>query len=106
MVRNVNAGAVTIIAPQQITQRTVNGIDRQLDDAITQRVGVVQLNLSGTLIVDSAGLNWLLNAQSRLAATEIRLQLEEVPAIVQDILLATRLDSRLTIVRAEGVSRG
>ncbi|MGN6368705.1 MAG: STAS domain-containing protein [Phycisphaerae bacterium] len=106
MVRNVNAGAVSIVAPQQITQRTLNGIDRQLDDAITQRVGVVQLNVSGTQVIDSAGLNWLLNAQSRLAATQIRLELVEVPAIVQDILVATRLEPRLTVVRAEGVNRG
>ncbi len=106
MVRNVNAGAVTIVAPQQITQRTMNGLDRQLDDAITQRVGVVELNVAGTQIIDSAGLNWLLNAQSRLAATQIRLQLVEVPAIVQDVLLATRLDSRLTVVAPEGVNRG
>jgi anti-anti-sigma factor len=106
MVRNVNAGAVTIIAPQQISQRTINGIDRQLDDAITQRVGVVDLNVSATQIIDSAGLNWLLNAQSRLAATNMRLQLVGVPAILQDVLLATRLDSRLTVVAAEGVTRG
>lgn len=106
MVRNVNAGAVTIIAPQQISQRTINGMDRQLDDAITQRVGVVDLNVSATQIVDSAGLNWLLNAQSRLAATNIRLQLVEVPTILQDVLLATRLDSRLTVVGPAGVNRG
>jgi anti-anti-sigma factor len=106
MVRNVNAGAVTIVAPQQITQRTMNGLDRQLDDAITQRVALVELNVAGTQIIDSAGLNWLLNAQSRLGATEIRLQLVEVPAIVQDVLVATRLDSRLTIVRPEVANRG
>ncbi len=106
MVRNVNAGAMTIVAPQQISQRTINGIDRQLDDAITQRVGVVELNVAATQIIDSAGLNWLLSAQSRLGATEIRLQLVQVPAIVQDVLTATRLESRLTIVRAEGVNRG
>jgi anti-anti-sigma factor len=106
MVRNVNAGAVTIVAPQQITQRTVNGIDRQLDDAITQRVGVVELNLGGTQIIDSTGLTWLLNAHSRLAATQIRMQLVEVPAVIEDVLMATRLDGRLTIARPDGVTRG
>ncbi|HUO07370.1 MAG TPA: STAS domain-containing protein [Phycisphaerae bacterium] len=105
MVRNVNAGAALIDAPQQISQRTVNGIDRDLDEAITQRAPNVALNLSATQIIDSAGLNWLLNAQSRLAASNITLHLVAVPPIVVDILLATRLDSRFTVSALEEVMR-
>lgn len=101
MVRNVDNAAV-ITAPQQISQRTMATLERQVDDAIAQRAAAVHIYLAATQSIDSAGLNWLVNTHNRLTVAEIPLRLVEVPAIISDIFLATRLDTRLTIVPCNG----
>ena len=99
MVRNADPGiqAVLISAPQQIVQRTISVLERKLDDAIITKPAAIDLVLSAVQIVDSGGLNWLLGAQSRLETLGIRLRLVDPSAIMADVLLATRLDSRFTV---------
>jgi anti-anti-sigma factor len=94
---------VPIIASQQIVQRTVSSLERNVDDAIVGKPEVVDLILSSVLLVDSAGLNWLLSVQSRLQTMGIRLRLMDPSPIMADVLLATRLDSRFT-VEVTGIS--
>jgi anti-anti-sigma regulatory factor len=86
-----------IIAPQQIVQRTIPALELHVDDAVAAKPAVVDMILAGVLIIDSAGLNWLLAVQSRLETLGLRLRLLDPPPIISDVLLATRLDSRFTI---------
>ena len=102
MVRNVTAGALVIPAPQQISANTVPTLERQIDEAIAQRASAVEFDLAITQIIDSAGLNWLLNSQSRLGTMNIPLRLAGAPPIIIDVLHATRLESRFTLVPATG----
>jgi anti-anti-sigma factor len=72
-------------------------LERQLDDAIARRATSVDLVLTSVQVIDSAGLIWLLSAKSRLDVAGIGFKLVEPSAIVADILVATRLDTRFTI---------
>jgi len=111
MVRNVDNPApsvpgTVISTPQQISQRTLVVLERQVDDAIAQRVAAVNIDLAATQIIDSVGLNWLATTHARLATANIPLRLIEIPLIVSDILMATRLDARFTILTANGNGEG
>ena len=99
MVRNVDSGAarVVITPPQQMSQRSLTLLERQLDDAIAQRASAVDMPLNSVQVIDSAGLNWLLNAKARLEVAGIPLHLMNLSDIVKDIFVATRMDSRFTI---------
>lgn len=99
MVSSVDAGidTVPIIASQQMVQRTIPPLERQIDDALAAKPAVIDVVLSGVLLTDSAGLNWLLAVQSRLETMGIRMRLVDPSPIMADVLLATRLDSRFTV---------
>jgi anti-anti-sigma factor len=100
MVRNVEPPAgpsLQITLPQQISLRTVPLLERQLDDAFAQRAAAVELLAAAVQIVDSAGLNWLLTARTRLEAAGAALKIMDPSPIVTDAFIATRLDSRFTI---------
>ena len=110
MVRNVDnpspSPTVQISTPQQISQRTIVLLERQIDDAVAQSAGAIEMNLSATQMIDSAGLNWLVQTQTRLSAVNMQLRLIEVPPIVSDIFLATRLDSRFHVSHAGSTANG
>ena len=99
MVNSVVTGmqTVPIIASQQIVQRTIPTLERSVDDAIAGKPAVVDVVMSGVLMIDSAGLNWLLLVQSRLEKLGMRMRLLDPSPIMADVLLATRLDSRFTV---------
>jgi anti-anti-sigma factor len=88
---------VAIVATQQVVQRNLPAMERQVDDAIAEKVDAVDLDLSHVQIVDSASLSWMLSIQSRLETLGMRLRLVDPSPIMADILLATRLDSRFTV---------
>src|SRR4051812_1654664 len=104
MVRNLEATAscMQLMAPQQISQRTLATFERQVDDAITQKAESVGLNLSAVQIIDSHGLNWLLGTLARLTTCGIQMHLVNPSPIMNDVLLSTRLDARFTIHRSPG----
>ena len=99
MVRNVDSGLepVKLAAPQQLNQHTVSAVERQIDEAISQRAPLVELDMSAVQVMDSAALNWLLEIDARLKNSNSGLRLVKLPMLVEDILMATRLDSRLHI---------
>ena len=103
MVRNVEpAGpALQIILPQQITVRTIPLLERQLDDALAQSASSVEMIAGPVQIVDSAGLNWLLTAKTRLETAAQMLKIVDPSPIVIDAFTATRLDSRFTLVYSD-----
>jgi len=94
--------AVPINAPQQIVQRTVPTLERQMDDAIAGAGQGIDLILSQVQIVDSAGLNWLLQTQARLVTLGKKLRLVDPSPIFSDILVATRLEQRFSIMTSSG----
>jgi anti-anti-sigma regulatory factor len=89
-----------ITAPAQFTARSLLALDRLVDDAISQHTLVVDVDMAAVEGVDSAALNWLLTTQDRLTVSEIALRLIRVRSLVEDILLATRLDGRFTVLVA------
>ncbi len=99
MVRNIeaNPGSFQVLASQQISSQTITALERQIDDAIHRKPDVVNLNLAGVQTIDSAGLNWLLATQTRLGGHGIQLTLQDPSALLHDVFLATRLDSRFKI---------
>ncbi|HVX83555.1 MAG TPA: STAS domain-containing protein [Phycisphaerae bacterium] len=98
MVRNVDpTESLTIRAPQHVNQRTVGTLDSLVDDAIARKAGIVDVAMDSVQSVDSAGLNWLVAVNERLQSLGMKLRLADPPELVQDILLATRLDTRFAV---------
>jgi anti-anti-sigma factor len=89
--------AIPVMAPQQVVQRSIPTLERQIDDAVAARPACLDLVVSAVQIIDSAGLTWLLALHARLETLNVRLRLVNPSSIVADALLATRLDARLTI---------
>jgi anti-anti-sigma factor len=107
MVRNVEPAppsgpALQITLPQQLSVRTIPLLERQLDDAFAKRSQAVELLAAAVQIVDSAGLNWLLTAKTRLDALGSALKIFDPSPILSDAFTATRLDSRFTIAHSNG----
>lgn len=92
-----HAVSVPIIVPQQIVQRTIPPMELRVDEAIAGKPAVIDMILSNVLLIDSAGLNWLLSVQSRLETMGIHMRLLDPSPIMADVLLVTRLDSRFAI---------
>ena len=107
MVRNTESPSRTavVVAPQFISQRTVGGLDRLIDDAIAQRPELIDMAMGGVQGLDSAGLGWLVSVQERLSGLGMKLRLADPSELVQDILLATRLDTRFAVHCTTGVAR-
>lgn len=98
MVRNaLGERARTIALPQHVNQSALSNLDRQVDQAMLAKADVVALEMGGVQTMDSHALNWLLAAQTRLAAQGIPMMLSDPSTICQDILLATRLDHRFKV---------
>jgi len=89
--------STTITAAQQIVQRTIPTLERRIDDVIAGKPAFVDLDVAHVQIIDSAGLNWLLSLQGRLETLGSKLRLPDPSPIMADALLATRLDTRLSI---------
>ena len=105
MVRQAGPGmhVVSVTAAQQLTQRTLPTLERRVDEAIHEKPEAIDFIMSAVQIVDSAALNWLLSLLARLETLGIRLRIVDPSAIISDVLLATRLDSRFTVVVSTGV---
>ncbi len=108
MVRNADPGtqAIPINAPQQVTQRTIAPLEREIDDAIAAKQPIVDISLAQVETIDSSGLNWLLSVQGRLETVGLKLRLIDPSPLMVDVLLATRLDSRFTVISAEVCTLG
>jgi anti-anti-sigma factor len=98
--------AVSIAATQQVLARNLSQLERKLDEAIAGKPPFVDLVVSNVQIIDSAGLNWILAVQARLESMGIKLRLVDPSPIMADVLLATRLDSRLTVELTGGAGAG
>ncbi|HVS69802.1 MAG TPA: STAS domain-containing protein [Phycisphaerae bacterium] len=106
MVRNIDPPESAVIrAPQHMNQRTVGTLDTLVDDTIVRKVGIVDVAMDGVQSVDSAGLNWLIAVNERLQSLNMKLRLADPPELVQDILLATRLDTRFAVHCSMGAMR-
>ncbi len=106
MVRNVDSpvDAVQVAVPPQFGQRTAGLLDAPIDEAIAQRAAGVEINMAGVQSLDSHALNWLLTAQTRLTAANITLRIINPNRLVEDILIATRLDVRLNMQPTEAAA--
>jgi len=103
MVRNIQppSAGTQIDLPQQVTQRSIPLIERQVDDLLARCATSIELACPAVQIIDSLGLNWLLSTKARLDAAGVALKLVALSPIMADILAATRLDSRFTIVNEQ-----
>jgi anti-anti-sigma factor len=108
VIRTVDRGmqSISIMAAQQVVQRTLPALERQLDEVIAGKPGVIDLVMSAVQIVDSTGLNWLLALQARLETLGIRMRLVDPSPVMADVLLATRLDARFTVEVTGGPGNG
>ena len=108
MGRDLDPGtqAIAISAPQQVVQRTLAPLERQIDDAIAAKLPTIDIALSEVQLIDSAGLNWLLSVLGRLQTLDMKLRLIDPSPIMVDVLLATRLDSRFAVVFAKAKALG
>ena len=99
MVRNVDSGmqSSAIVAAQQMVQRTLPALERRVDDVIAAKPPFVDIDVSHVQIIDSIGLNWLLSLNARLETLGSKLRLLDPSPVMADVLLATRLDTRLTV---------
>jgi len=104
MVRNVEAEAVSrmVQPPQHITQAALAALDLQLAEAMLQKVANLGFNMSQVQSIDSAGLNWLLSAQNRLAQQGIHMVLHDPSPICLDVFVATRLEQRFKLATGTG----
>lgn len=102
MVRNVEPESrlIRVTSPQQLNAQTLPSLERLVDDAILHTPGGIALNLAAVQSVDSAGLNWLVNLQKRLVGQGMQLVLQDPNALLQDVFIATRLDTRFKVNHA------
>jgi anti-anti-sigma factor len=89
--------AVSVRAPQQVVQRSIPLLERQIDELIAGRPQALELDLSQLQVIDSTGLNWLLSQLARLESLNVCLVLSEPSPLLMDVLVATRLDTRFRI---------
>lgn len=103
MVRNVEIDLRkhVITPPQHMTQPSISGLDRQIDQAIVAKPDRVIFNMVSLQSIDSACLNWMLAAQNRLAAQGIQMLIANPSPLCADVFLATRLDHRFKIQNEE-----
>ncbi len=100
MVRSVEAETAPRLwePPQHITQAALAALDAQVAEAILRKAERFGISLAHVQSIDSAGLNWLLSAQTRLAAQGIQMVLHDPSPVCRDIFIATRLEQRFKIV--------
>ena len=103
MVRNNLQDSQTqvLIAPPFLVEAALGSLDHQIVQAMLQKPVALALDCSGIQGVDSAGLNWLLAVQSRLAMQSIAFFVQAPSAILISIFLATRLDQRLKFAQPD-----
>jgi len=106
MVRTETPTAQAVPAPQQFIARNLPLLERKIDDAIAGKPEAVDLILSAVQIVDSGALNWILQVQARLETNGTKLRLVELSPVMADVLLATRLDSRLGLNTSAATAEG
>ena len=88
--------------PHQVQQAGLGQLDRRIDEALVTEARRIVLDTSEVQVIDSASLHWLLALQARLSAAGCELLLARPSPILRDVLLATRLESRLKIADVEG----
>ena len=88
---------VLIPAPQQITQRTTPALERLIEDSLRGKPEAVAIGMGHVQAIDSYGLTWLINVQSRLQMQGVRTVIQDASVLVQDIFTATRLDGRFSM---------
>ncbi len=98
--------AKSILVAQQIGQRTIPSLERQVDDMVATKPPHVDLVMSQVQMIDSVGLNWLLSVQARLETLGTKLRVVDPSQIVADILLATRLEGRLSVTHSSEMVQG
>ena len=99
MVRSAGQSMQSVHVPvaQQVLQRTLATLERRIDEAVAGKPEAVDLMMSNVQLVDSAALNWLLAIRMRLETMGIQLRIVNPSPVMKDVLLATRLDTRLTV---------
>lgn len=97
----MRTSAPQIVCPSALVQGNLSALERQVDDAILRKAELVTIDLNAVESAESAGLEWLLTAQSRLAAQGIHLVLRRLSPMMTDVLVATRLDTRFQIELAQ-----
>ena len=91
-------GAVKVIAGQQVLNRdTVTAAARVCDEALAQGQPRLVFDLQGVPIIDSAGLELLLDLRDRCAKRGGALHLAGPTALCSDILMATQVASKFAI---------
>lgn len=99
MVRNshLEGRSAQLSCPPTLAQASLAAMERQVDEALLAKPESVWVDLAAVQAVESAGLEWLIVVQSRLAAQGIQLVLKRPSKLMSDVLIATRLDSRFRI---------
>jgi len=92
--------SVRVALAQQVLQRNLATLERRIDEVIAAKPEAVDLVMSNVQLIDSASLNWMLAMRIRLETAGIQLRIVNPSPVMQDVLLATRLDSRLTVITA------
>ena len=76
--------------------------DRRLSETLKQvaddTTANVVIDLRGVTVMDSAGLRWLITADSLSRTEGFRLWIVRAPGVVERTLAATGMDARLPIV--------
>ena len=76
--------------------------DRRLSETLKQvadeRTSNMVIDLRGVTLMDSAGLRWLITADSLSQAEGFRLWIVRAPGVVARTLAATGMDARLPMV--------
>ena len=96
--------SVHVAVAQQVLQRTLATLNAKSTKPSPGKPEAVDLMMSNVQLVDSAALNWLLAVRMRLETLGIQLRIVNPSPVMKDVLLATRLDSRLIVETTNDVS--
>ena len=91
-------GAIKVVAGQQVLNReTVAHAQRVCDEALAQGQPRIVFDLQGVPLIDSAGIELLLEVRDRCAARGGALHLAGPTALCSDILVATQVARQFAI---------
>lgn len=96
--RRTRSGSVTYLAlSQPLAEEQVDSLARALDECLGSGDVQLVLDLGEVPYADSRGLEFLLDARDRVTAANGTLKLANPNPLMNEVLVATRLDRELEV---------
>lgn len=107
MIRIEAQGAVDVIRVDgALNETTVDELQHAWQEVLRSGAPMVVCDMSGINLIDSVGLEWLLDAQEEVAVRGGAMKLAGCPPLVNDILRVTGVRERFEVFETAGAGVG